>query len=544
MNANVAAFLAERAVDSPDQIAIRIPEVKRGSLIFKDTSFKELEKIVSNLSCRMSRVGVGKGTRVLVLANPGLELIAGVFAILRTGGVPVVIDPGMGLRNFLQCVRQSEPSAVFGIRKGLILSQLFRKSFRKVDTRISTKWISNQSGEQDSSEDFPTVNSAEGDPAAILFTSGSTGPAKGVCYEHGMFLAQIESIRNRFQIDVGEIDFPMLPVFALFNPALGMTTVVPPMNPSRPAKADAALQMRVMEEAGVTNSFGSPVLWNKIADEAEKTGAALDGMRRVLAAGAALPPSLVERLTRVVPNATIFSPYGATEALPLTVIEGGEIRKLAAATERGEGICVGRPIPGVEVMIIEVSQEVLTAVDLNALPDGSVGEIIATGTMVTKAYDNRPEATERAKIKDGNRIWHRMGDLGFLDANGRLWFRGRIAERVVAASGNVFDPECCEQIFNQHPGVYRSALVGLGKREKRVPGIVIQPHSNAFPKTADETGKWIEELKKLGSTSSATARINHFFFRKDLPVDVRHNAKINRIQLSREYSTHGLEQKA
>ena len=538
---NVASFLAERARDSARVPAVRIPIVKKGEIAFADTPFSELELLVSSLAGRMAAEGIHKGTRVLVLAKPGLQLIAGVFAILQVGGIPVVIDPGMGLSGFLRCVRHSEPEAVFGIRRGLILSRLFRGSFRKVRARLSTQLASRKAMAAMMIPRFPVVETAPEDPAAILFTSGSTGPAKGVCYEHGMFQAQIRAVRERFSIEPGEVDFPMLPVFALFNPALGMTTVVPPMDPSRPAKADAALQMRVMNEAGVTNSFGSPVLWNKIAEEGERSGTKIKSLRRILAAGAALSPTLVERLRPVVPHAQIFSPYGATEALPLTAIEGEEIRSVAGETEKGKGVCVGRPLPGVEVRIIPVSPEVLTAADLVSLPAGEVGEIVASGPMVTRAYDRREDATKKAKVHEGDRIWHRMGDLGYWDEEGRLWFCGRVAERVTTADGVTFDPECCEQVFNRHPRVYRTALVGLGPKARRTPGIVVQPQPGEYPSSSEEMGQWIEELKKLAGQTPMTAPIRHFFFRKEFPVDVRHNAKIHRLQLAKEYAAHGLE---
>ncbi|MBC2600402.1 fatty acid CoA ligase family protein [Puniceicoccus vermicola] len=538
---NVASFLAERAKDSARVPAVRIPIVKKGEIAFADTPFSELELLVSSLAGRMATEGIHKGTRVLVLAKPGLQLIAGVFAILQVGGIPVVIDPGMGLSGFLRCVRHSEPEAVFGIRRGLILSRLFRGSFRKVRARLSTQLASRKAMAAMMIPRFPVVATAPEDPAAILFTSGSTGPAKGVCYEHGMFQAQIRAVRERFSIEPGEVDFPMLPVFALFNPALGMTTVVPPMDPSRPAKADAALQMQVMNEAGVTNSFGSPVLWNKIAEEGERSGTKIKSLRRILAAGAALSPALVERLRPIVPHAQIFSPYGATEALPLTAIEGEEIRSVAGETEKGNGVCVGRPLPGVEVRIIPVSPEVLTAADLVSLPAGEIGEIVASGPMVTRAYDRREDATKKAKVHEGDRIWHRMGDLGYWDKEGRLWFCGRVAERVTTADGVTFDPECCEQVFNRHPRVYRTALVGLGPKARRTPGIVVQPQSGEYPSSSEEMGQWIEELKKLAGQTPMTAPIRHFFFRKEFPVDVRHNAKIHRLQLAKEYAAHGLE---
>ncbi|MFP4352941.1 MAG: fatty acid CoA ligase family protein [Puniceicoccaceae bacterium] len=535
---NVSRHLPLRAADSGDRAAVRVPAAAGGEVAFADTSFAELERRAALVAGRMAAAGIRRGTRVLVLARPGLELIAGVFAILRTGAVPVVIDPGMGLRGFLRSVRRTGPQAVFGIPRGLWISRVFRGAFRGVRTRIPVRAVSGAAS-GGAGPAFPVVPAAADDPAAILFTSGSTGPAKGVLYRHGMFAAQIDAVRDRFGIEPGEIDFPMLPVFALFNPALGMTTVVPPMDPSKPARADPAKLLKVMRAAGVTNSFGSPVLWERLVGEGERTSVSVGSLRRILAAGCALPPALAARMGGVFPAAAVFSPYGATEALPLSVIDGGGIAGSAGRAERGGGICVGRPLPGVGIRIVAVADGVLDAGRVEPLAAGEVGEIIASGPMVTREYDRMEEATRRSKVEWEGRLWHRMGDLGYRDGEGCLWFCGRVVERVVTAEGSVFYPECCEQVFNRHPEVYRTALVGLGPEGNRVPAIVVQPRKGAFPRVPDAIDRWVRELREIGSRTAGTAPIRHFFFKRDFPVDVRHNAKIHRLALAREFATHG-----
>ena len=145
-----------------------------------------------------------------------------------------------------------------------------------------------------------------------------------------------------------------------------------------------------------------------------------------------------------------------------------------------------------------------------------------------------------AKVIDGSRIWHRMGDLGYFDDEERLWFCGRVVERVTTKKGAVFDPECCEQVFNCHPKVFRTALVGMGPKGNRVPGIVVEPEAGSYPENEEEISKWIAELREIGSKTSMTKPIRHFFFRKDFPVDVRHNAKIHRLALAKKYAAHGM----
>ena len=251
-----------------------------------------------------------------------------------------------------------------------------------------------------------------------------------------MFAAQVEAIREGYGIEAGEVDLPMLPVFALFNPALGMCTVVPEMNPSRPAAVDPAKIVQAIRQNKVTNSFGSPALWAKITRHCRTQEITLPNMRRILLAGASVAPDLLAQMQTVFPGAALHTPYGATEALPLCSIEACEILKeTAARTRKGAGSCVGRPLPKVDLRIIEATLKPITELSATrSCPTGIVGEIIARSPVATRAYDQLPEATARAKIKEDGHFWHRMGDLRYLDDEGRLWFCGRLAERVETAA--------------------------------------------------------------------------------------------------------------
>lgn len=538
---NVAGAVVRRAADHPGQTAVRVPRRSGGGIAFTDESFRSWEQKVRAAEARLGRQGIGKGTRVLVLARPGLELLTAVFALLWRGAVPVVIDAGMGRRRFLACVQRSRPEAVVGIPLALALSRLFPRPFATVRARLSTRALLRP----DTSPPDPAacpVPVAPDDPVALLFTSGSTGPAKGVVYRSRHLAAQLEALRAAFSIEEGEVDFPMLPVFALFNPALGMTTVIPPMHPARPARADGRLLLEVMVAAGVTNSFGSPVLWRKLARAgAAEGGATVASLRRMLAAGAAVPPDLVGELRPVFPQAQLYSPYGATEALPLTLIDGDAIERGAEATREGRGVCVGRPLPRVDLRILPVAGETLAPADLDRPePPGTIGEIVVSGPVVTAEYDALPEATRRSKVggPDG-RLWHRMGDAGYLDGEGRLWFVGRVAERVVLDDGAVLYTECVEQIFLRHPRVERCALLGIGPAAHRTPALVVQPVEGAYPRSETDLATWKRELRELAEAHPAAGAVRHFFFRRSFPVDPRHNAKIHRLAMAREYYAHG-----
>jgi len=528
-SANIARHLPLMAARQPDRAAIKIPRgrLRDGKIDYLTLSFAGLDAEVNAWVGKLTARGVRRGDRVLVMVRQGLPLIAVAFALFKLGAVPVIIDPGMGRKNFLACVARSKPRVLLGIALAQGLSRFFWSTFASVEIRI---WVSGSAtarlGDESQSSKLKSemVASAPGDLAAILFTSGSTGAPKGVCYEHGMFDAQVRLVRDAYKIEPGEIDLPMLPIFALFNPALGMTTVVPELDPSRPASVDPAKIVQAIVQKKVTNSFGSPTLWRKIFDHCLANNLTLPGMRRVLCAGAAVPASLWADAARVIPNGVLHSPYGATEVLPVATASSGEIESQSA-----RGALIGRPLPENRVKVIAIHEGELSSLTetRELLPD-EVGEIIVTGPTVTREYDQLPTATAVAKIRGvTNEVWHRMGDAGSFDDHGKLWFSGRIAERVESAAG-VVHTEPCEQVFRTHPKVVRCALIGLGPRGKQEPALVVQPVSTSIDKKL-----FAVELREMASRFPHTAAIRKFFFHPSFPVDVRHNAKIHRLTLAR-----------
>lgn len=526
-SANIARHLPLMAARQPDHPALKIPRGRTsdGRIDYLALSFAELDREVDAWCNRLTRAGVRRGDRTLLMVRQGLPLIAAAFALFKVGAVPVIIDPGMGLRNFLHCVRQSQPRALVGIPVAQVLSRVFLGAFKSVSTRV---WVSGSPtarvGTKAEIHPFELVSSAPTDLAAILFTSGSTGAPKGVCYEHGMFEAQVRLIRATYGIQPGEVDLPLLPIFALFNPALGMTTVVPELDPRRPAAVDPAKIVQAIRQEKVTNSFGSPTLWRKIQAHCLKQGITLPSLRRVLCAGAPVPAALWDNPARWLPHGSLHSPYGATEALPVSTVSATEIDPASV-----RGACVGRPLPEIAVRIVALGSA--DAV-LRELPAGEIGEIVVSGPVVTKTYDALPLATAAAKVTDGDALWHRMGDCGYLDADGRLWFCGRKAERVTTAAGPLFT-EPCEQVFRRHPRATRCALIGLGHPGAQQPALVVETEV----RDRQEAHALANELRALAKAHPHTTDINLFFFRPDFPVDVRHNAKIHRLTLARWMAT-------
>ncbi|MDP1579236.1 MAG: fatty acid CoA ligase family protein [Candidatus Didemnitutus sp.] len=555
-SANIARHLPLVAAQQPDVAAIKIPQGRSGGKIrYLTLSFRELDAEVDAWVARLAAGGVRRGDRVLVMVRPGLPLIAAAFALFKLGAVPVIIDPGMGRASFLSCVERSQPRVLLGIPRAQLVSYLCRGAFASVEKRL---WVSASPTARCRTPGVARLaENAPDDLAAILFTSGSTGAPKGVCYEHGMFDAQVRLIRETYHIQPGEVDLPMLPIFALFNPALGMTTVVPEIDPSRPASVDPAKIVQAITQERVTNSFGSPTLWRKIAQHCRAEKLLLPTMRRVLMAGAPVPPDLFAAIQALLPQGTAHSPYGATEALPLCSIAASDIDPQAAL--HGRGTCVGRPVPGITVKIIALTDAPLaTLTDATELPVGEIGEIIVSGPVVTKAYDQLPDATAGAKIQAPKSkhqtttnsglghcglelgvsgapsapVWHRMGDAGYFDADGRLWFCGRIAERVETRDRVLYSDQV-EPIFNEHPAVRRTALIGHGPRGQQRPAIVVEPLAPAYVATPSLRRKLVRELAALGAAHPHTNPIRLTYLHRKFPVDVRHNAKIHRLALAR-----------
>jgi olefin beta-lactone synthetase len=537
-NANIARYLGQMAATQPLTPALKIPRGRtaEGRIDYLTLNFAELDAEVDAWCGRLVSDGVRRGDRTLVMVSQGLPLIASVFALFKLGAVPLVIDPGMGRQTFLACVARSRPRVLIGIPKARILSRVFRSAFSSVAIRVAASSdLTDRLTKPNAKKRVPaydTAMCATTDLAAILFTSGSTGSPKGVCYEHGMFEAQVRLIRKAYDITPGEIDLPLLPIFALFNPALGMTTIVPEIDPSEPAAFDPEKIVQAIIQENVTSSFGSPTLWKKIGDYCVENNLTLPSLRRVLCAGAPVPAELWEASRKFLSNGQLHSPYGATEALPVSSISAEEMGKV-----KGPGACVGFPVSEIDVRIIEpVEGRLANISDTQVVRAGQIGEIIIRGPVATKSYDDMPPTTTAAKIAFSQDFltgfWHRMGDCGYLDAEGRLWFCGRKVERVETVAATLYT-EPCEQIFRAHPRARRCALIGLGQRGQQIPALVVETKL----KDAAEGSKLARELHALGAKQRDTAPIITFFFRPKFPVDVRHNAKIHRLALAQWAAT-------
>lgn len=550
-NSNVACRLANFAKIQPDQIAVVEPlGYKAGKRQYKTMTFRELDEDSDRIATGLKAMGVQKGMRMALLVKPGIDFVSCVFGLLKSGAVMILIDPGMGGGNLLQCLEDADPDGFVAISKAQALWRFMRLRYPNAEYSLTVghRWFwGGPTLQKLRKRPYPgpcVEEVTDDDPAAIIFTTGSTGAPKGVLYQHRTFNTQVDEISRQYGIQPGQTDLPGFPMFGLFNCAMGSTAVIPDMDASRPAAVDPRKILEAVRDWNATQSFASPAVWKSVGAWCHANGEKLENVKMILSAGAPVQENVLRSIREIIsPDGEIHTPYGATEALPVATISSTEIlNETAAESRKGAGVCVGLHFPSIEWKIIRITDEPIpTLGDAEELLTGEIGELMVTGPQITREYVTRTEANALAKVHeklpDGtDRVWHRMGDVGYFDEKGRFWFCGRKAHRVETTSGTLFSV-CCEAIFNQHPEVNRSALVGIPERGlppgKLKPVIIIEPKNEEI--LLDENHRLLQlrtDLHILRRESPLTASIETIMFHPNFPVDIRHNAKIFREKLA------------
>ena len=529
---NIAAHLSILSTQRPAQPAL----LSRHGVL----NYLELEQRSNCCAQGLKEIGIQRGTRTVLMVTPGVEFLVLTFALIKMNAVLVLVDPGMGWRNLKKCLESSKPEAFIGTPLAQMARIFFGWGRGSVKTFLTVGRFRPCSGfsfaqvmhQGASAGKFAAEPSKSDDAAAIVFTSGSTGRPKGVVYTHGMFSSQAALLRDSFQIEAGEVDLATFPLFALFDPALQMTTVFPEMDFTRPGQVDPLKIITPIQEYKVTHMFGSPALLDRVSRYGKGQGIKLPTLRRVLSAGAPVPAKVLNRFAALLnSDAEIHTPYGATEALPVCSITA---RELSGQIDYrpGQGVCIGPPLAGVHLAVIRIDDGPmpLWSEELR-VPAGEIGELVVWGPNVSTEYFGLAGANDLAKIKSPEGVRHRMGDLGWIDEEGRVWFCGRKSQRVITLEGPLFTV-ACEGIFNEHPKVYRSALVGVGNPPQQKPVLCVELEEDE-KKKGKGSPQLRQEILELGAHDAQTRQIRTLLFHPSFPVDVRHNAKIFREQLAR-----------
>ena len=527
---NISEYLTLNAEKHPDKPALLYPVM---------VTYREMEKEVDRLSFRLNNSGINKGRRTLVLLPAGIDFFILTFALIRINAIPVMIDPGMGIKAMISVLADLEPGAFIGTPRAHLLRIVYPDVFKSVKIKFTTgsgfipgakKLITPVN---DGPGHFPLHPGDPDDMAAIFFTSGSTGKAKGVIYTSGMLKNQIEITRSQFNIGPDETDLCTFPLLGLFAICHGNSSVLADMDMLHPANLDPGKVIKNILDYKCTQMFGSPMILKKLGEYGSKKGIKLPSLRNIISAGAPVHRNVLESFRKLISeNAEIHTPYGSTEALPVTDITANELLRIYSQKPENEtGICIGSPVEPLDVKIIEITDKQIISWDnAKIIPVDEVGEIVVKGPWISTGYFRQNEADILSRIPDHRtkESWYRMGDLGKIDTNGKLWFYGRKSHRVITSAATLFTIPC-EAVFNHHTSVARSALVGVPteRSEFKKPIICIQLKPGINP-----TKKLVPELLELGKSASITKGISDILFKKDFPVDPRHNAKIFREKLA------------
>lgn len=537
--------ILELARRDPDRVAlVRVGRDVLGRPKARTTSYAQLSHRAEATAVGLREIGVREGTLCSFMVPPGEDALVLALALWRVGAVMVGIEPhSHGLRNVARSLARVGPEVFFGTPEAQVAKRAFGWGRGTVRTNVVVGGPSLpgmrtlRSLERPWLGDPRPADVTPADAAVIAFTTGSTGSPKPTVMTHRNLAAMIDGIGAQWGLaEAGDVvDMPTFPMFWIIGLSHGGTVVVPPMNfaTKGPGQADPAKLVRTIRDHGVRSMFGSPALLTNLARYCDDRGITLPSIHRIVAGGAEINGPLYAAVKQVLVDGEIYSNYGATEALPVAEIAGDTVlRETWPRTEAGAGVCVGDPLPGVEVRIIAIDDEPIATIDDAApLPAGRIGEVIARSPHISDRYFDAPRDMLENKIADGDTRWHRLGDCGLLDDEGRLWVCGRRSHRVSAA-GRTYFPLCCEPVFNTHPDVARSALIGPRSDAGIVPTICVE----LAPEARSRQDEVEEDLRKLAQRHEATEGIDRFVFIDRLPVDRRHNAKIDRPALATRFS--------
>lgn len=536
MSLNVADAVRRHALEQPEVDAIRFPAAsyRTAAPAWDRWTYAELDHHSDAYARGFRRAGVQTGDRALLLLRPGLDFYAVVYGLFKLGAVPVVLDPGMGRENLLVCIERTAARVMVAAPAVHVIAAVYRRAFRAAEIRITAgrRWFwggpTLRSCHVPAEAPFEIVRREPHDDAAILFTSGSTGPPKGVASKQAMFAAQVEALREMFDLRPGQADHQAFAGFAVFDLSLGMTAIFPKMDLSRPATARPEDIVACLQAHEPEVAFASPIVWQNVSRHCVATHTKIPGVKTLLTVGAPIPAYLHRRFAELLGDgAEVYTPYGATEGLPLAWIGSQEIlTDTWPQTARGAGTCVGRLAPGAWVRVIAIHDDPIpTWSDDLARPAGEIGEIVVGGDQVSPEYKDVPEANVAAKIRNGDRVLHRMGDLGYLDPQGRLWFCGRKAHRLETRTGMV-PTVPVEGVFNEHEAVFRTALVGVGPRGSEAPVLCVELEPGHRWSPALQ-----QELEALAASTPYAGVVRRYLPHPGFPTDARHNSKIRREDL-------------
>ena len=511
----------------------------------RSVTFGELDELVQRTAEGLFGTGgVQVGDRVAVMIPPGVDLAIALYACWRMGAVPVLIDGGLGPAQMGAAMKVAHPNHLIGIRRALAAARTLRWPGRRIAVEPTHRVARRLLGvEHDlaSLQDAPSVPLPAVDPdaeAAVVFTSGATGPSKGVRYSAARIDTQIRTLVEQYNISADDSLVAAFAPFALYGPAMGIPSTVPDMDVSSPGTLTAATLLDAVEAVDASLVFASPAAILSVLETLDELGArdrtALDHVRLLLSAGAPVPGHVLRAaVDRLVPNAAVHTPYGMTECLPVADIDLVSLESLGPDALHHLGVCVGMPVDSVE-LLIDPLDELGVPTGLPTSEPGLLGEVRVRAAHQRLGYDRLWHTTHLASPADGT---HATGDIGTIDADGRLWIGGRTGHVIRTATGPVA-PTPIERAVDMLDGIRRSAAVGVGPAGAQVV-VVIAETSDAGRRPCQSSLDRIDRIR--AAVAEATGLdVAACLEVPSLPVDRRHNSKIDRTHLA-DWATGVLE---
>ena len=476
-------------------------------------TFSELDSRVATFAQALVQHGVEAGERVAVLVPPSIDLIALVYACWRIGAVTVIADRGLGLNGLGSAVKSSRVQHLVGIRSAVIAARTLRWAPRAslIDLKSLQKSMQleglKQLGRPEPEDDAM---------AAILFTSGATGPAKGVRYTHSQLGAQRDVLQRVYNITDADSFVAAFAPFALFGPALGITTGLADMDVTSPATLTAKALDDACRATQATMVFASPAALVNVLKTASSNVNSLHQVRLVMSAGAPVPIETLRHMQKLCPQAEMHTPYGMTEVLPVADLSLQQREDVG----EGSGVCVGRAVDGCNVKVVSIDG------GISELPIGVTGEIAVSAPWMSLGYNRLWLTQQNARFESDGFTWHRTGDVGHIDGDGNLWIEGRVVHMIHTADGAI-TPVPIEVACEKISGVKRAAAVGIGDKGVQQLVMVLETDQAKEDPAPDQLAAQVRE-------ALAGLDVVAIWETKKLPVDIRHNSKIDRTALAQK----------
>lgn len=519
---NLCALLVAQSRERPALQAIVQPKAGGETSI----SFADVDSRSAQAAAKLRKSGIGRGDRVLLLIPMSIDLYVAIVAVLRLGAVVVLLDPSAGLAHVDRCCHMARPAALIGSSRSQVL-RLLSAGLRAIPRKFTLgfRWLPGQSWNTlDGSPAFHDLEEVSpDDPALLTFTSGSTGLPKAAVRSHGLLSAQHEALRQALDLKAGGMDLTTLPVFVLGNLAAGVTSVIADADLRAPAMIDPFPILAQIDRHAPSSVVASPALLMRLATACDESGRSMSSFRRVFTGGAPVFWHALDTLAKAAPNARVYAIYGSTEAEPIAEIAFDQLTpEDRLATECGKGLPAGVPVPQVRLRIIADRWGVPIGPFVNAdfervtMRTGEIGEIVVTGPHVLKGYlDGRGD--DETKFRVEGEVWHRTGDSGYLDEQGRLWLTGRCQSKIADERGSVY-PLQVEGAAHAMFDLKRAAFVK--SRSRRL--LIIEPGCG-----------FTEACSRALQAKLDWARLDGVVRLTRIPVDRRHNAKIDYPALAR-----------